>query len=427
MDPRTNIRRRNMLAGASVCGISAALAGSRLLHAASPTPEPPAPLPATSYTVPPRRLHLQPFDMRADQITDIKVCLRPFRAMGPRLDVERIGDKLVFHNYGHGGSGWSLSWGSATLVIDKVATTMERKIAVIGCGIIGITTALTALRAGFDVTIYARDLLPQTRSVRANGSWTPDSRVSLTEPAGPAFADLWEQMARQSWATYRSYLGLPGNPVEFVDHYVLSDRPFDEKHEEKPDGRTGDYASTGMPQHGSEFARYSDRIKDIIPASETLGPAENPFSAPYAKRNPLMIYNFAAYSRLLMSEFFQAGGHVVIREFHNPAELKTLPEKVIVNCPGYAARDWWNDRSLIPVRGQTAWLPPRPELAYGLGYRGASVLSKTDGLMVQAYDLDNEGEMGGVGNSFERPDRTEAERAIRVFADLFASSPLLQG
>src|ERR1700754_814614 len=43
-----------------------------------------------------------------DRMFRITVCLRPFRAAGPRLDVEPVGDKTVVHNYGHGGSGWSL-------------------------------------------------------------------------------------------------------------------------------------------------------------------------------------------------------------------------------------------------------------------------------------------------------------------------------
>ena len=39
-----------------------------------------------------------------------------------------------------------------------------KKIAVIGSGIIGLTSALVALRAGAQVTIYTRELLPRTRS-----------------------------------------------------------------------------------------------------------------------------------------------------------------------------------------------------------------------------------------------------------------------
>ena len=53
------------------------------------------------------------------RIIDVTVCLRPFRAEGPRLDVEPLGSKTVVHNYGHGGSGWSLSWGSSTMAVQR--------------------------------------------------------------------------------------------------------------------------------------------------------------------------------------------------------------------------------------------------------------------------------------------------------------------
>ncbi|GAA4504000.1 hypothetical protein GCM10023158_34480 [Gluconacetobacter tumulicola] len=98
-----NIGRRHLVAGASACSLVGALAGSRL-HAQTPPVSP-----TQAFTPRRQSIRLQPFDLRADQITDIKVCLRPFRPMGPRFDVEHVGSKLVFHNYGHGGSGWSLS------------------------------------------------------------------------------------------------------------------------------------------------------------------------------------------------------------------------------------------------------------------------------------------------------------------------------
>lgn len=381
----------------------------------------------TPQTVPAPLVHapaakmLPLLSVHMNQLTDIKVCLRPFRAMGPRMDVEKIGDKTVIHNYGHGGSGWSLSWGSANLAVGKAAATLEKKIAVIGCGVIGLTSALTAQRAGMDVTIYTKDLLPHTRSVRANGSWTPDSRVALTKPAGPGFAETWENMARYSWQTYRDYLGLPGNPIDFRETYILSDTPFDQQQKNMPPPPgSPDYSSTGKPQTSSEFADYGERIRDIIPNSDLLSAKDNPFPVPFAKRRNTMIFNFGAYGHLLLSEFFQAGGKIVVREFHSPAELKSLSEPVIINCPGYAARSLWQDESLIPVRGQTNWLPPQPNALYGVDYRGAALLCKTDGVMIQALDFTGQGDMIGVGNSFEHPDRSEAQKAITIFEDLFA-------
>ena len=168
---------------------------------------------------------LAPIRASDDRLFDVTVCLRPFRAAGPRIETEQVGDTLVVHNYGHGGSGWSLSWGSGTIAVGKAMASSPAEIAVLGCGALGLTSAILAQRAGAQVTIYARDLLPETRSARATGSWTPDSRIALTDKAAPGFAALWEQMARISFKTYRSYLGLPGTPVEFNDRYYLSDEP----------------------------------------------------------------------------------------------------------------------------------------------------------------------------------------------------------
>lgn len=416
---RSGLKRRDLFAGSLAFGTL----GARGMWNSVPAAAAALQRTAVGGTVP----RLVPMRAHADQITDIKVCLRPFRPAGPRLDVERVGDKVVIHNYGHGGSGWSLSWGSADIAVGKAASLSPRRIAVVGCGVIGLTSALSAQRAGFDVTIYTRDMLPHTRSVRANGSWTPDSRIALTAPAGPQFAEVWEQMARYSWKTYRDYLGLPGNPIDFRDNYTLSDTPFEEGPE--PEGRTGpgDYASTGMPRATSEFATYGDRIRDIIPAPELLASQDNPFPVAYAQRAPMMMFNFGAYGHLLLSEFYQAGGKVVIREFHTPADMKSIAEPVIINCPGYAARDLWGDRTLIPVRGQTTWLPPQPDVMYGVEYKGAAALSKSDGLMIQAVDLNNVGEMEGVGNSFEHADRAESEKAIAVFENLFARFPAGRG
>src|SRR5580765_2436988 len=165
---------------------------------------------------------LAPIRASLNRLFDITVCLRPFRAQGPRLDTEQVGGKFVVHNYGHGGSGWSLSWGSAHVVLAKAMQASPKEIAVIGCGALGLTTATVALQMGVPVTIYARDLLPDTRSARATGSFTPDSRIALSDKVAPEFPALWEQMARTSFHTYRRYLGLPGNPVEWTDRYYLS-------------------------------------------------------------------------------------------------------------------------------------------------------------------------------------------------------------
>ena len=48
-----------------------------------------------------------------------RVGLRPFRKSGVRLEKEKLRDgRMLIHNYGHGGSGFTLSWGCAEDVFD---------------------------------------------------------------------------------------------------------------------------------------------------------------------------------------------------------------------------------------------------------------------------------------------------------------------
>jgi D-amino-acid oxidase len=111
--------------------------------------------PATPFVVPfgERRPPIAPVHARMDRVFDITVCLRPFRAAGPRLDAEQVGDALVVHNYGHGGSGWSLSWGSGTVAVRKAMAANPASVAVVGCGALGLTSAILAQEAGAKVTI----------------------------------------------------------------------------------------------------------------------------------------------------------------------------------------------------------------------------------------------------------------------------------
>jgi len=356
--------------------------------------------------------NLAPIRARTDRIFDIAVCLRPFRAAGPRLDTERLGDTLVVHNYGHGGSGWSLSWGSSAIAVAKAMQANPQEIAVIGCGALGLTSAILAQRAGARVTIYAAEFLPQTRSARASGAWTPDSRIALASAAGPDFAALWEQMARTAYKTHRDYLGLPGAPVEWADFYSVEvDEPAPPR------------APTPPPALGLDFASYGRRIADLVPKGVTLPPGAAPFRATSVHQNEFMIFNIADYGHTLLNEFFTAGGQYRHAEFRHPSQIAALGKRVAINCTGYGARALWRDDSVTPVRGQIARLTPQADVHYGLYYKHVYVVPRRDGIVVQALEG---GDMKGYGDANETVDRAESDRAVTTLAELFRP-PLWRG
>jgi glycine/D-amino acid oxidase-like deaminating enzyme len=387
------MNRRNFLGGVAALGLNGCA------HRAGPIAKI-APLPP--YDAVPK---LMPVRAEVDRIFRVTVCLRPFRAAGPRLDIERVGDKTVIHNYGHGGSGWSLSWGSSSVAVEKALQLAEREVAVVGCGALGLTSATLLQRAGAKVTIYAKERPPEVRSARATGSWTPDSRIALTNSVSPDFPALWEKMCRYSFHTYESYLGMAGNPVEWTDRYTLSDTPADEM---KASLRRDDTLG---------FAHYQDRVNDLTPRQQDLPRGSHPFPTRYVQRTSSLMFNIADYSRQLINDFLVAGGRIERVEFHAPAELKQLAQKVIVNATGYGARALWNDESIVPVRGQIAWLIPQPEVNYGVFYKNVYMLARRDGIVVQ--DAGKLGEMEGYNDANELPDRPAADAAVQVIAELY--------
>ncbi len=57
-------------------------------------------------------------EIKNPRVLNERVGLRPFRKSGVRLEAEKLRDgRTAIHNYGHGGSGFTLSWGCAENVL----------------------------------------------------------------------------------------------------------------------------------------------------------------------------------------------------------------------------------------------------------------------------------------------------------------------
>jgi D-amino-acid oxidase len=191
--------------------------------------------------------------------------------------------------------------------------------------------------------------------------------------------------------------------VEWNDRYILSDAPPGQP---RPPPASG----------ALEFAEYGDRIRDITPASTLLPEGSTPFPAPYVRRYSGMMFNIADYGHTLLTDFLIAGGRIERAEFHTPAEIAALKQRVVINCPGYGARALWRDESVVPVRGQIAWLIPQPEVDYGLQYQHVTMLPRRDGIVIQMLDG---GDMRGYGDDNETPDRDEALTGVARIAELY--------
>ena len=165
-----------------------------------------------------------------------------------------------------------------------------------------------------------------------------------------------------------------------------------------------------------DFAHYEPRIADITPGLQDLPPGTHPFPTKYAIRTSRMTFNIADYSRQLMNDFLIAGGVIETREFQSPQDVASVPQRVIINCPGYGGRKLWSDESIVPVRGQIAWLIPQEGVHYILLYKDLFVVARRDGIVVQPTAG---GEDYGWNDANEEPNRQEAEAGVLLLKELF--------
>jgi D-amino-acid oxidase len=302
---------------------------------------------------------------------------------------ERVGEKTVVHHYGHGGCGVTLSWGTAELAADEVARTGEKRIAILGCGAVGLATARVLQQRGLTATIYARDLPPKTLSDVAGARWYPFDLFDF-KVATPEFIEGVWKASRVAYAVFRKLVGA---------EYGVFLRPT--------------YMFQNSALSKTSLLQLDSPVHDLLPGLRELSRAENPTKSRVTRSFETMMIEPAIYLPAIMRDHKKAGGTIVEREFKDAAELASLQEKVIVNCTGLGAAALFGDKDLIPIKGQLTLLKPQPEIEYVALPNGLYMFPRQDSIV--------------LGGTFERgvatlePNREAEERILAGHAKFFAS------
>jgi glycine/D-amino acid oxidase-like deaminating enzyme len=293
---------------------------------------------------------LPPVLVDEDRVIRTIAGLRPYRRSGFVVRAEQFGTKRIVHNYGHGGAGITLSWGTSKLATDLGLHGHAGPVAVLGSGVMGLSTARLVQEAGFPVTIYAAALPPHTTSNVAGGQFHPFG-VFREDSVTPAFKAQYLAALDYSWRRFQIMVG-------------------------------DDYGIRWLPTYVETDSAEAGEIANFPPVNRMLRQAEHPFPLASVLRYDTMYVETGRYLRQMSRDVQIAGGRIQARRFATPADVAALPEALVFNCTGLGSRELFGDQELQPIRGQLAILEPQPEVRYaavgGFGY----MFPRPDGILL---------------------------------------------
>ena len=316
---------------------------------------------------------LPPLRIDASRVSRSYACLRPYRAAGFVVRREQLGDKTLVHNYGHGGAGITLSWGSSKLATELGLAGQSGAAAVIGAGVMGLTTARLLQEAGLPVTIYTAELPGNTTSSLAGGQWGPTGHYREAAVT-PEWRSQYRAALAVSWERFQA-LDERRYGVRWLPTYTEADR----------------VAAPGLETY--------------YPDSRLLSAGQHPFAVRGLAMYRTMYVEVGRYLEQLTDDVLRAGGEMRVRRFATAAEIAELPEGLLFNCTGLGARDLFGDLELGPVRGQIAVLAPQPEVQYAYTLPSGYMFPRADGII-----------LGGTFEHDEWSTVPEAETIQRIIA-----------
>jgi glycine/D-amino acid oxidase-like deaminating enzyme len=328
-----------------------------------------------------------PLGIDESRLIRTTVGLRPYRPDGFVVRHERFGDKVLVHDYGHGGSGMTLCWGTAQMAIESVLYNLGREAAVIGAGVIGLATGRLLQRRGVKVTIYSDGETPDTTSDVSGAFWAPFGLVD----DGRMTKEISDRVVKAARIAHGEFEKLRQD-----QRYAIRNVPIY-------------YIDDESPSPGLE--------KDLLPDLFD-GPILKPGEHPWGSREVMVVHGMCfdptPFLQAVREDFLRDGGKIVRRKIASREEISTLPEPIVFNCSGLGSRMLAADEELIPMKGQLNLFQAQPEIDYMIALERERIymMPRRDCIVVGTSKVRNEWSL--------TPDPAETKRVIEGIRRLYA-------
>jgi hypothetical protein len=253
------------------------------------------------------------------------------RQGAPKMQVEKVGDKLIAHNYGHGGSGWTLGPGAAKYVIGLLESNMETQglsketpIAVVGAGALGLFSALELVDRGYkNITIVAESFTDLT-SHNAGGLLAP---VSMDNE--PEMQKLIDKIGIDAYRFYKNIAEDKNNTIP--SGAIVVPTYF----ENREDSGLEPYVGAVMQPAKDVILDFQNgTVKKMVAYDDGI----------FMDTGALMVS---------LKNALENKVHFKHKKINNFSEIS---EKVIVNCTGNGAKSLNKDNKMVSVQGHLIML-----------------------------------------------------------------------
>lgn len=263
-------------------------------------------------------------------------CIRAHRERIFQVFVEHRADKLICHNYGHGGAGWTFLFGCVHASLQqfehalKTHSSLKNKtITVIGAGCYGLLTAILLARRGYCVRIVARET-ENLMSHKAAGFFFPRPRKCST----PQEIALFHAYGLESLKNYRDII--------------------DGKHP---------FITRGAQWLPAYFSPSIDPgFKPYCHDDLIVGPRDVTIDFGNGKVYEVLEYKALFINTTRMMHELQR----TVQELAIPIEHRTIysfeevQDSIIFNCSGWGAVQLTQDKRIVPVQGHLITLAGQP-------------------------------------------------------------------
>lgn len=283
-------------------------------------------------------IKLTPPLISPDYIKEKITCIRAHRERIFYVSVQLHNNKLICHNYGHGGAGWTFLFGSVNESIRQFEAQLKlhphfanKPITIIGAGCYGLLTAITLARKGYSVNIVAADT-DNIPSNKAAGFFFPRPRKSSTLQETATFLSTGIE-------SYRTYLTI-----------INGTHPFISQGPKLLPGYFGIDIDPGL-------APYIEHGLIDAPKQVTIDFGNGKIYQ--AMEYKTLFINSGAIMQELYRNIQDLG---IIIEKKHITSFDEIEHSVIFNCAGLGAKNLTHDKKIIPVQGHLITLKDQPDM-----------------------------------------------------------------